>query len=339
MSESQRPLNTFHAFCSLLLPGLGQLCQKRPGAAIGFFALFILAGFLPVHIVNTLYMSRFEYQPLPIHILHIAVFGGLFFLFILAIFWSVFDAIAWKPKPIEEQEERPRFSLAKLLVGIVFAGFLIALLLPAVPAAREPGRRMFCSHKMKQIVFAFHEYHKEYGHLPPAFTVDEDGKLLHSWRVLILPYIEQQELYEQIRLDEPWDSEHNQQFHSEAPAIFRCPSSVKSMPDGCNYSVVVGEKAAFNGSQPRKYDDFTSGTANTIFLVERKTPVNWMAPSREISFEAACDGINIDAVGISSFHTTALVAFADGRVQAMPDGIDGKLLRSLLAIDAMPPTW
>ncbi len=237
-------MNTFHAFCSLLLPGLGQLLQRRPGAAIGFFVLFLVSGFLPVLIVSLLFMDRFSYQPLYVHLLHIFTFGGLYLVFLLAIFWAVLDAAGLKfaKKTVAETEKsetrpprRSHFPVVELLVVIAIIGMLVALLLPSVPTAREAARRMQCANNMKQILIGLQNYHDTYNAFPPAYTVDEDGKPLHSWRVLILPFIEQQALYEQIRLDEPWDSEHNRQFHAVNMQEFRCPSAVdprrESRPD------------------------------------------------------------------------------------------------------------
>ena len=355
MNKPERRINTLNAFCSLILPGLGQLLQKRPGAAFGFFVLFLLAGFLPALIVSLLFMDRFSYQPMRVHILHIFTFGGLYFLFLLAVFWSVLDAAAWKPgeKTQENQGEEPKkklgcqMTIVELLVVIAIIGVLIALLLPAVPAAREPARRMQCTNRMKQIVLAFQNYHDVYGSFPPTYTIDEDGKPLHSWRVLILPYIEQTELYEKIRLDEPWDSEHNRQFHAIAPPDFRCPSSPRAPKDfqcptchqehvsvlsGSFYSVIDGDKSAFFGSQSKTSTE--EERKETIFLVERRTPVNWMAPSREITFEMACKGVNVDATGISSCHPEgANVAFGDGRIQFISNTIDVKALRKMLTLD------
>ncbi|MHB9078993.1 MAG: DUF1559 family PulG-like putative transporter [Pirellulaceae bacterium] len=68
-------------------------------------------------------------------------------------------------------------------------------------------------------------YQHEHGTLPPAYTVNAEGQPLHSWRVLLLPYLGQQELYGKLRLDEPWDSEHNRQFQDAAPNIYQCPSA------------------------------------------------------------------------------------------------------------------
>jgi hypothetical protein len=340
MTEPQRPLNTFHAFCSLLLPGLGQMCQKRPGAAIAFFLLFLLTALMPIIIVSNLLMDRFSGEPLGIHIFHVLVFGAVCIPMMLAFFCAIVDAIAWKPG------DSTRFKPHMIVGGILFFGVVVILLLPAVPSAREAARRMQCSNQMRQIVIAFDVYHDKYGHFPPAYTVDEGGKPLHSWRVLILPYIEQNTLYEKIRKDEPWDSEYNKQFHSEVPSIFRCPSVPRRdsgfqcrnchqkfivLSGGCYYSVIVGEEAAFNGSQKRTLDNITSGTSNTIFLVERMTPVNWMDPTQEITYETAYKGININATGIGSFHLGGVnVGFGDTTCHFINDDVDGRLLRTLL---------
>ena len=353
MSNPKRFSKTFYAFCSLIVPGLGQLLQKRNGAAVGFFTLFLLSGFLPVLIVSLLFMDRFSYQPLRIHLIHIFTFGGLFLLFMSAVFWAAFDAgnnFEVKPKPIPDKEEPPKehseenpkkrscFSTTGILTIIAGVGLLIALFLPAVPASREAARRMQCTNNIKQIMLAFHNYHDNYKCFPPAYSVDEDGKPLHSWRVLILPYIEQTALYEQIRLDEPWDSEHNHQFHAKAPSVFRCPSAGElreapsvPAPAGCFYSVIVGKETAFFGPETRSMSEASSPLSETIFLVERRMPVNWMDPSREITFETACQGVNVDAMGISSYHVGGVnVALGDGSCHFIADTIDSETLRKML---------
>ena len=98
-------------------------------------------------------------------------------------------------------------------IMIPLFGLCVGLFLPFVHNAREAARRMQCEGQSNYLRFALFNYRDEYGSFPPAYTVGENGKPLHSWRVLILPYLEGKELYSQIRLDEPWDSEHNSQFH------------------------------------------------------------------------------------------------------------------------------
>ncbi len=125
-------------------------------------------------------------------------------------------------------EELKSISLAKPVarpdLGVVatgVTGMSVALLLPAVQQARNAARRMQFMNNMKQLGLATLNYESKHRTYPPLFSVDEDGKPLHSWRVLILPYLGQQELYDQIRLDEPWDSEWNSQFHNDCPVVYK----------------------------------------------------------------------------------------------------------------------
>src|SRR5262249_21734482 len=82
-------------------------------------------------------------------------------------------------------------------------------LITAVAQVRVATRRMQSTNNLKQIALAMHSYHDTMGRFPPAIVRDKEGKPLYSWRVLLLPYLEQQNLYNQFKLDEPWDSEHN----------------------------------------------------------------------------------------------------------------------------------
>ena len=211
---------------------------------------------------------------------------------------------------------------------------------------------MQCTAGPKPLCLALHNYHDTYGSLPPAYTVDENGKPLHSWRVLILPYIEQKALYDKIRLDEPWDSEYNRQFHGIQISTFQCPTRRKTLSVGnirnvfvkkrellrtanCDYSVVIGKETAFPGSQMVTLKDMTDGTGHTILIVERMTPVNWMDPNNEVRFEAAREGVNRHLLGIGSEHWVtcgAYVGFADGSLRFLPDDFEG--IESLLTKSA-----
>src|ERR1700676_3675353 len=119
---------------------------------------------------------------------------------------------------------RRGFTLIELLVVIAIIAVLIALLLPAVQAAREAARRAQCVNNLKQIGLAMHNYHSTYDCFPPAVTADDQGRPLLSWRVLILPYLEEAPLYAQFHLDEPWDSPHNLPLASKMPRVYTCPS-------------------------------------------------------------------------------------------------------------------
>ena len=120
---------------------------------------------------------------------------------------------------------RPKraFTLIELLVVIAIIAVLIALLLPAVQAAREAARRSQCVNNLKQIGLAMHNYHAQQNKFPGAAITNKQGKPLLSWRVAILPLLDQQGLYEKFKLDEPWDSPHNRALLTSI--LFRLPSS------------------------------------------------------------------------------------------------------------------
>ena len=147
-------------------------------------------------------------------------------------------------------------------------------------------------------------YESDHGMLPPAYTADADGNPLHSWRVVLLPYLGQQSLYDKIRLDEPWNSEHNQKFHGEAVAFYQCPSATLS-PGQTTYSVVVGPDMPFEGAEGKKLADFGPKSATMILVVERTQPVCWMDPTQDVSQGVADVGIDVnDGLGgeIASPH-------------------------------------
>jgi prepilin-type processing-associated H-X9-DG protein len=156
---------------------------------------------------------------------------------------------------------------------------LIALLLPTVQAAREAARRSQCVNNLKQIGLGMHNFHDEKGHFPTAAITDEDGKPLLSWRVAILPYIDQGVLYSQFKLDEPWDSPHNQALLSLMPAAYKCPSDPTL--DGTfttTYQAIAGPGAMFDGNQTIGIAQVTDGTSNTLMVAESSVPVPWTQP-------------------------------------------------------------
>ncbi len=129
--------------------------------------------------------------------------------------------------------KRQAFTLVELLVVIAIIGILIALLLPAVQAAREAARRAHCTNNAKQLVLAMHNYHDNFKMFPinySNYTVaavnwgDARTSQAHSWMQLILPYIEQQPVHDQIRFDEPLSHPDNEAVSLTVIPAFLCPS-------------------------------------------------------------------------------------------------------------------
>lgn len=315
MNETAQVLSAI--FTSMLLPGLGQAMQKRIRAALAFFALFAVAIFFFSLIGN---YALIFYVPL--------------------VFYASLDVA------LQDHPKVQKNVLHYIFGTILFFLMLTLPLLPAVVASREAARRMVCVSNYKMLALALHSYHYTYNSLPPAYTVDAEGKPLHSWRVLVLPYIEEKELYDKIRLDEPWDSEHNRQFHNVSLQIFRCYKEPGANPlfqkvpdlrrDGdCYISVVLGEKTAFPGSKAVSLGSVHDSNGDTILLVERLMPVCWMDPNQEIPYETAILGFNKDINGIGSFHEAPVcfsVAFCDGSVTSLPHDIPAELFEAMLTI-------
>ena len=102
--------------------------------------------------------------------------------------------------------------------------------------------------QLHQIARAMHNYEQANNGFPPAYSVDKNGKPLLSWRVAILPYLEEEDLHEQFHLDEPWDSEHNKKLIARMPAVFRCPDS-QAAPGKTTYLTVRGKDTIFPGDK------------------------------------------------------------------------------------------
>jgi hypothetical protein len=125
---------------------------------------------------------------------------------------------------------------------------------------------------------AMHNYHDQHRRFPPAAVCGPDGKPLLSWRVLILPYLNEDDLFNQFHLDEPWDGPHNIHLISQMPPIYG-PYKGDPPANGMTYfRVFVGPGAAFEGTTGLTFNDFKDGTSNTILIVEGWDPVPWTKP-------------------------------------------------------------
>jgi prepilin-type processing-associated H-X9-DG protein len=168
-------------------------------------------------------------------------------------------------------------------LGSALGGFamLIALLLPAVQAAREAARRSQCTNNLKQIGLAMHNYYSVHDVLPPPFTLDPAGKPLLSWRVLMLPYVGQEGLYQQFKLDEPWDSPNNKPLVEKMPSVFACPSWPQASPGAgmTTYQVLIGPGTLFEKAEGIKFGDVRDGLSNTLMVLDTKAPIAWTQPS------------------------------------------------------------
>jgi hypothetical protein len=189
---------------------------------------------------------------------------------------------------------------------------------------KEAAARAQSSNNLKQIALALHNYASVMGSLPPAAVCDKTGKPMLSWRVLILPYIEQQELYKEFKLDEPWDSEHNKKLLIKMPKIYELPG----MPNETHYRVFVGNDAMFEYLKGPKLIDVhnADGISNTIMVVTAKDAVPWTKPD-ELDFDP-----DKDMTKLLGFFPgdVCMVGMGDGAVRGLSKKLSKKTLHGLI---------
>lgn len=172
------------------------------------------------------------------------------------------------------------------LIAFSFIGCSVWLV-GAVKDAREAARRSQCGNNLFFLKFALANYHETYKCLPPAFIADADGKPMHSWRVLLLPFLDQREVYNQYDFSEPWDGPNNRKLANRINRYtFQCPSGPNYETSWMtDYVAIVGPKTAFPSSRSTTFDDFQDGPENTILLVEiANSNIHWMEP-RDLNFD------------------------------------------------------
>jgi prepilin-type processing-associated H-X9-DG protein len=218
-----------------------------------------------------------------------------------------------------------------LVVGFCMISMLIALLLPPLQATREVARRTACGNNLREIGVALQQYESEYGTLPPAYIADENGKPMHSWRVLILPQLGEQILYEQYNFAEPWDGPTNSQLGDRMPAVYACPSDPLTSSQETSYMVIEGPNTMFPGAKAIGSGDCRDGPANTLCVVEScNSQVTWTEPTDLVSQNMLFE-INAGRGGeVGSYHPDgANVLFVDGAVKLLPRSIALEELRAL----------
>jgi prepilin-type processing-associated H-X9-DG protein len=175
--------------------------------------------------------------------------------------------------------------------------------------------RMMDANNLKQIGLAMHNYLDTYQAFPPSALVGRKGKPMLSWRVMILPYIEQDALYKKFKLDEPWDSAHNKKVFDEnpMPRVYLAPGgTAKADEKKTHYQGFVGNGAFFDLIQGAKVGDLRDGFSNTLMVVTAKTPVPWSKPD-DVEFDPKKDPRDL----LLFVNDVCNVGFADGSVRAI----------------------
>lgn len=221
-----------------------------------------------------------------------------------------------------------------LVWGLLCLLVLIALLLQDCRFAPQAARRVTCTITLKQIALALLNYQQANGCYPPAYIADKNGKPMHSWRVLILPYLGCDLLYRQYDFAEPWNGPNNRKLLVARPAAYVCPNDrdYAQNTTRTSYAAIVGLNAAWLGKKSRHLDDFLGAKNTTIMLAEAADArIDWTEP-RDVSLDSleVANGSPATAT-VSSMHgyqkeffyshrdfSGANVAFVDGSVGFLP---------------------
>jgi hypothetical protein len=176
-----------------------------------------------------------------------------------------------------------------LLQAIGFCATFISLLAFCLYAMfflpPQKGSRFICQLNLRQITFALQQYHLTYGSLPPAYVADAHGKPMHSWRVLILPFLDRDDLYAKYRFDEPWDGPNNRQLIDLMPSVYACPGQQgRSYTD---FQAVIGPKTAWPGPIGRKMSEISDDSASTVLVVEFTDGKTIWTEPRDLAFDEA----------------------------------------------------
>jgi prepilin-type processing-associated H-X9-DG protein len=217
--------------------------------------------------------------------------------------------------------------------GPASAGILVALLLPAVQAAREAARRTEDANNLKQLGLALLNYEDSHKRLPARAIFDKQGKPLLSWRVQILPYLEENELYQEFHLDEPWDSEHNKALIEKMPLAYKHPEFDR--PGMTLYQAVVGKGCVFDGNEGMRLASISDGTSKTIMVVEA-------APSKAVPWTKPDDwelDENNPVKNLGGLMPGGIfnVLFVDCHVEGLTDTIDPRVFKSMLTRNGGEP--
>jgi hypothetical protein len=179
-------------------------------------------------------------------------------------------------------------------------------------------------------------YHDRYERFPPPFVAGPDGRPWHSWRVLLLPFLEQTDLYKAYDFDEPWNGPNNRKLADRMPAVYAFNGREKAGNTTTNYLGVVGNETVWNVTQAVNWDDVTDGTGSTILVVENDgANIHWMEP-RDLSFSDMDLRLNTPN-GVGGPYDDPGAAMLDGSLHRLKPTLQPAVLRALLTIRGGEP--
>jgi beta-lactamase regulating signal transducer with metallopeptidase domain len=202
---------------------------------------------------------------------------------------------------------------------------MIGLTLPAIQSARSAARRAQSSNNLKQLALAMHNYHSVHKKFPAAVMTAMDGKTKYSWRVALLPFLGQKNLYDAYNFEEPWDSPDNLKVLNAMPNAFRHPSESEGTTTSSYYALTGENTGLGNGDKAIGFRDIVDGASNTALLFDAKRAIPWTKPE-DIKYSADEDVPALGGYEPSGFNAL----LGDGSVRLISKTIDEKTLRAII---------
>ncbi|MFO0922534.1 MAG: DUF1559 domain-containing protein [Pirellulales bacterium] len=186
--------------------------------------------------------------------------------------------------PLVIEASKKSSFLRSVINVLIFTAVGLVLIAITISGGRSvPTHRIrtnICRHNLSQIGLALHQYRSDHGSFPPIVTKDAEGRPLHSWRVLILPYLEEKALYDRIDLSQPWDAPINQPLHAQCPEVYRCTKS-PLLEGHTTYQAILDSKAwsqKYESSSHKKNDKFDSRESVMVMESYQDQTIRWMDP-------------------------------------------------------------
>jgi hypothetical protein len=243
------------------------------------------------------------------------------------------DCVAALDNPhVEMQEGTVRATLQIERTPATLVAQASSSVLGSTLAVRSSSERTVSRNNLKSLALAMLNYEATHGRLPPQSIRGKDSTPLLSWRVALLPYLEQEALYKRFKLDEPWDSEHNKKLLPLIPRVFET-ARLGNLPGNVNptdlvntrYQVFVGPGAVFDGPRGTPRGDVRDGSTYTLLIAEAAESVPWTKP-QDLTFDPKGPLPKLGGLFKDGFHA----ATVDGAVRFIPQTIGEKSLRALI---------
>lgn len=255
---------------------------------------------------------------------------------------------------LTEPAGRMQFSLRSLLLGVLVVCVLLGAITPSARYLRRLGQRVQCQNNLKMIALALYNYHDVFKSFPPAITYAADGAPMHSWRVVITPFLMQTTFYDAYDFQQAWDGPSNLLLADEVPDVarssvatkyakrvfdavyfgYRCPSAPRSQDHWMtNYVMLIDDRRGKPNGPPNRPGSIPPSLTpkSAVIIIEiADSDVRWMEPRHVLLSELSMKINDRSRRSLSSDHGGACVAYADGSVEWLDDATTEEYVRALL---------